>query len=203
MNELKSELLGLQNLEAAGELDEAQKARVVELPSLIAEAEKTADELKSKELQSALAQKDHYREKFEKAESDRKALEARLNNKPDAETKVEALDLIKLGKKLQDYSDLEIDFATAHAKSKNPEEILRVLDDPMVKLAIQAHREKEAKDRQALKPSGTQADGQAPRSMDDLLDSLSMEEKEKKLIELGLYIPPKRRVDRVNIGTQR
>lgn len=174
-----------------------------ELPSLIEQAEKTADEEKSKELKSALAQKEHFREKFEKSEADKKALEEKLNGKVDAPAdSVNALDLIKLGKKLEGYSDDEIDFATTHAHSQKPEDILKTLEDPMVKLAIQGKRDQEAKEK-ALKPSGTQSDDGQPKSLDEILSTGSLADKEKILIEKGLYIPPKGKPDRTNIGSQR
>lgn len=127
---------------------------------------------------------------------------AALKNQPKDTTKnetVDALEFIKLGKKLQDYSDTEIDFATEVAHSKSPESILKALDNPMVKLAIQANREKEAKEL-SLKPSGTQSESDTPKSLTERLASASLADKEKILQEAGLYKSPRPRTDRVNLG---
>src|SRR3990167_2004923 len=78
MNEAqKAELQELTNLEGAGTLEEAQKPRLADL-KLIEQVEQTNEKTK-KDLESALAQKDHFRTKFEKEEVDRKALEEKLN----------------------------------------------------------------------------------------------------------------------------
>jgi len=126
---------------------------------------------------------------------------AALKNQPKDTTKetVDALEFIKLGKKLQDYSDTEIDFATEVAHSKSPESILKALENPMVKLAIQANREKEAKEL-SLKPSGTQSESDTPKSLTERLASASLADKEKILSEAGLYKSPRPRTDRVNLG---
>jgi hypothetical protein len=113
---------------------------------------------------------------------------------------VDALEFIKLGKKLQDYSDDEIDFATEVAKSKSPEAILKALDNEMVKLAINAKREKEEREKLSLKPTGTQSDSDRPMSFTEKLASASMADKERILTEAGLYKSPRPRTDRVNLG---
>lgn len=185
------------------EMETPQTNVVVEAP----EAPKEETPVESKEIQSLQAQKNHFKEKYEKAETERKVMEDKLNaaiNKPrSGETVgVDALDFIKLGKKLQDYSDVEIDFATNYAKSKNPEAILEALDDEMVQLAIQSKREKVEKERKALAPNSTQSNDDQPRSMEEILSTpgMSMAEKEKFLIEQGLYVLPKQKQDRTNIG---
>lgn len=125
---------------------------------------------------------------------------AALKNQPKEQKEtVDALEFIKLGKKLQDYSDTEIDFATEVAHSKSPESILKALENPMVKLAIQANREKEAKEL-SLKPSGTQSESDTPKSLTERLASASLADKEKILQEAGLYKSPRPRADRVNLG---
>lgn len=130
---------------------------------------------------------------------------ARLKKQPapkgeKSDESVDALEFIKLGKKLQDYSDEELDFATEHAKSKNPEAILKALDNEMVQLAIQGRREKIEKEKLALRPTGTQADSDEPKSLTERLARASVAEKEKILSEAGLYKSPRPRTDRVNLG---
>ncbi len=120
----------------------------------------------------------------EKAEKEKKALEAKLaKGQPES---ADAIDLIKLGKKLQDYSDEELDFVTEHAKSKKPEDVLKALENPFVVSGIQAHREKVEKEK-GIKPSGTQTETDKPKSVKETIESKSMSEKEDYLKSLGLY----------------
>jgi hypothetical protein len=121
----------------------------------------------------------------------------------DSAPNVDTLDLIKLGKKLQDYTDEEIDFAATYSKSTRPEDILKALGDEMVQLAISAKRDKVDKEKKALTPTGTQPDGAKPQSFLEKLASASIEEKEKLLTEAGLYKTPKARSDRSHIGKER
>lgn len=114
---------------------------------------------------------------------------------------IDSVDLIKLGKKLQDYSDEEIDFATEVAKSKKPEDILKALENPFVKEGIKSYREKVEKEKQALKPSSNQPDSEMPRTLTERLANASMEEKEKILSEIGAYKSPRPIGERKNIGT--
>lgn len=113
---------------------------------------------------------------------------------------VDALELIKLGKKLQDYSDEELDFATDHAKSSNPSDILKALENNMVQLAIHANREKMEKEKLSLRPSSTQSDSGKPQSFAEKLAGASLADKEKLLAEAGMYKSPRPRADRVNLG---
>lgn len=100
---------------------------------------------------------------------------------------VDALNFIKLGKKLESYSDEEIDFAVEHAHSKEPEAILKALEHPMVQLAISANREKVEKER-SLKPSETQSDSDSPMSLEQALSSASSDaEREQILAEFAGY----------------
>jgi len=113
---------------------------------------------------------------------------------------IDSVDLIKLGKKLQDYSDDELDFVTEYANSKDPEKILSALENPFVQQGIAASREKLEKERLAAKPSSTQPEADIPRSLAEKLNNAgSIEEKEKILTELGLYESPKRNPNRVVI----
>jgi hypothetical protein len=116
----------------------------------------------------------------------------KLKSKPaPAESPVKALEFVKLGKKLQEYSDEEIDFAVAHAKSQDPDEILKALNDEMVQLAIQAKREKVDKEK-SLKPSGTQPVEDRPRKLSEVLNDpkVPQDEKEKLMKQFGLYKDP-------------
>jgi len=113
---------------------------------------------------------------------------------------LDSVDLIKLGKKLQDYSDEELDFVTEHAKSKKPEDILKALENPYIRAGIEAQREKVEKEKLTLKPSGTQPDYDAPKSLEERLESArTQKEKQEILEEYGLYQEPRRRPDSFNV----
>lgn len=118
------------------------------------------------------------------------------------ESDIDSIDQIKLGKKLHDYSDDELDFVTEHAKSKKPEDVLKALENPFVQAGIQAHREKLEKEKLALTPSSTQSESDRPKTLQERLVGASLEEKERILSEMGLYKNPRPRADRVNIGKQ-
>jgi hypothetical protein len=147
-------------------------------------------------------------ERFKEVLEENKALKsqpAQSSQKSD----VDALDFIKLGKKLQDYDDAEIDFATQFAKSKSPEAILAALEDEFVKTGIEARREKLQREKAALAPTSAQSEADRPKTFTEKLASASspdihkeVAEKERLLAEAGLYKAPKRRPDATKIGTQ-
>lgn len=207
MNESqKTELQELSNLEAMGSLEEAQQSRLSELRTF-EQLEQTNEKTK-KDFESALAQKEHFRSKFEKEEADRKALEQKLNGaKPEVGSgnTADAIDLIKVGKKLQNYSDEELDFVTEYAKSKDPEAILKALDNPFVQHGINSYRDKVEKEKLSLKPNPTQPDSDMPISLEEALKTAKTpQEKEALLKEAGLYdTTPGYRSDRVEIGRKK
>lgn len=139
---------------------------------------------------------ENYKIRAEKAE---KALKQKPNNQP--VSPVDSIDMIKLGKKLKDYSDEELDFVTEFAKSKNPEEILKALENPFVQSGISAYREKVEKEKLTLRPTGTQSESDKPLSITEKLAKAgSMADKEKILKEVNLYKEFRPRSDRTNIG---
>lgn len=117
------------------------------------------------------------------------------------ESQVDSVDLIKLGKKLQDYSDDELDFVTEHARSKKPEDILRALENPFIQAGITAHREKVEKEKLILKPSGTQPESDQPQTLAEKLErATTLGEKQAILEEHGLYSEPKPNPNRIKLG---
>lgn len=113
---------------------------------------------------------------------------------------IDSIDQIKLGKKLHDYSDDELDFVTGFANSKKPEDVLKALENPFVQAGIQANREKVEKEKLTLKPSGTQPDFEAPQTLEEKLENARTDkEKQEILEEFGLYQEPRRRPDAFNI----
>lgn len=116
------------------------------------------------------------------------------------EESINTIDQIKLGKKLVDYSDEELDFVVEHAKSKKPEDVLKALENPFIQAGIQAQREKSEKEKLTLKPNGTQPDFERPMSLEERLENARTDkEKQEILEEFGLYQEPKRRPDAFNI----
>ena len=150
----------------------------------------------SKDLQSALAQKEHFRQKAEKAEQERKALEAKLSQNAQATLNVE--DYIDISAALEGLDSREkMRLAEEHKLSgKTLKEIRESEDYQLWQSAYRAKQEKE----NALRPSGTQPTEDAPKSLASRLASASLEEKEKILRENNLYKEFRPRADRTKIG---
>ncbi len=131
---------------------------------------------KSKDLQSALAQKEHFREKAEKAESKVKELETKLGAgvvKPTEDPMV----IVRLAKALEGYDEAEADFILRNAKDSSPKEIIAASQDDWVKTAINAKREKVEKDKKVPSPSSPSAIF-GDKSFDDV-KGMSREEHKK------------------------
>ena len=147
--------------------------------------------------------KEEYLKKLEAYEAQKKRAEKaeaelkKLKSQPTVE--VDSVDLIKLGKKLQDYSDDELDFVVDYAKSKKPEAVLKALENPYVQAGIEAQRKKVEKEK-SLKPSGTQAISDKPKSLAEEMNSADMAKKEELLKKYGLYKDPRPRIDGKRIG---
>lgn len=201
MDELQKELQELQNLESQGALDDTQKARLAGLPGLIAEAEKTASEKIKTDLASALAQKEHFRTKFEKEEAERKALEEKLKGNTGNKS-LDVEDYIDISASLEGLDQREKEkLAREHKLTGKPLSELRKDEDFL--LWQSAKRQKEEKERLTLKPNGTQSDSERPKSLTERLATASLADKEKILKEAGLYKENRPRADRTYIGNQR
>lgn len=139
------------NMENEIEEKETPEENQKENQSPKTDTEKTED--KSKELLSALAQKDHFREKAEKAEAKAKELEEKLSKaSPGVQAPVDPLKLVEFAKAVDGFSAEEIGFAAKNAKDRTPEAIMEALKDPWVNDAIQARRDKVDKEKKALEP---------------------------------------------------
>jgi len=111
-----------------------------------------------KDLQSAIAQKEHFRAKAEKAEAEKKALEERLKG---YSTKVtgDPLEAVRLGKALAQNSEEETDAIITYAKGKfntltpTPEQIIQASKDEWVTTAITARRVKVEGENKTPEPS--------------------------------------------------
>lgn len=125
---------------------------------------------KSKDLESALAQKKHYREKLEKAERELEELKSKMTPKEGKKlSNLEPMSVVRLAKALGDYTEDEVEFITRNAKGDNPEDIIEASKDEWVQSAITSRREKVAKERQTPDPSSPSV-GSRKVSFDKLKD---------------------------------
>lgn len=134
-NETENDTLTNEPLEESEEL----KALQEENQKLKEENEKV-----KKDFQTASAQKEHFREKFEKIQP-KEPREPKENPTPVDATN--PLEMVKLAKAFSDYDADEIEFITNHAKSSKTEDLLKSANDEWVKRAIKAHREEIEKEK--------------------------------------------------------
>lgn len=153
----------------------------------------------SKDLQSALAQKEHFRQKAEKLAQERKALEAKLQSKAQASLNVE--DYIDISASLEGLDAREkMRLAEEHKLSGKPLKDIRESED--YQLWQSAYRAKQEKEN-ALKPNAAQVLEDVPVSLAQRLARASITEKEQILREQGLYKEFRPRADRTGIGNLR
>lgn len=157
-----------------------------------------------KGLKSALAQKDHFREKFEKAEKERKALEERLRKAAAGTADRSALDV-------EDYIDIsnalsgldreqQAYLSEQHKLTGKPlSEIRESAAFKRWDAGYQAEQEAE----RALHPNSAQPEADLPKSVNEKLKGASLAEKERLLTEMGLWKSPHPKSDRVKIGDTR
>ena len=173
--EIQKELQELQNLETAGSLDDSQQSRLSVL-KMVDVAEKTAEQ-KSKDLDSALAQKEHFRTKFEELEKKQKE-----PNKIVEQKSYDPFEAVKLGKVLDGYDEGETDFILRNAKSKSIEDITKAVQDEMVQSAIKSRREKVVREGKVPNPSSSSG-GFVEKSPEDV-EKMSRDEHKKYAQEL-------------------
>lgn len=158
----------------------------------------------SNELKSALAQKDHFREKAEKAESERaKAIEdlKRAQKASGGESSMDVEDFIDINTALDGLDPKEKEYLVQQHKMSG-KALSEIRDDENFKLWQSAYRQKVEKNK-TLEPSNTQSESDAPMSVAEALKTASLEEKEKILADAGLYKTSRPRQDRVKIGGDR
>jgi hypothetical protein len=142
-------------------------------------------EEKSKELQSALAQKEHFRQKFEEAQKKLEQLEKKSPQETPKETDFQdPLKTVRLAKALQDFSEEEAEFVLRHAKSSDPEDIIKATQDEWVRDAIQARREKVKKQQAVPEPSSPLAHKETSENIEKEFEKGSFEWIKKKEAEL-------------------
>jgi vacuolar-type H+-ATPase subunit I/STV1 len=170
----KNELEELKNLQDSGILEENQQTRLRELNSW-AEAEKTATE-KSKELQSAIAQKEHFRSKHDEAQRVVESLKSNPSS-PNNQS-IDAMTTVRLSKALGGYNEEETDFIIRNS-DRTPEGIIKSSQDDWVKDAIQARRAKVASQNKIPAPGSSSPFASTQKSgteLQDMLRGKSLEE---------------------------
>lgn len=143
----------------------------------------------------------NYRIRAEKAEAERKALEIKLNSqvKDGAKSSLDVEDYIDISASLEGLDQREKEkLAQEHKLSGKGLKEIRESED--FTLWQSAYRAKVEKERLSLTPTGTQADSEQPKSLNERLANASLADKEKILVEMGLYKPPRQKLDRVDIG---
>jgi hypothetical protein len=147
----KSIIMGEETIEEKETPEENQEGK--EIPET--PAEKTED--KSKELQSALAQKEHFREKVDKLEKELEKFKPKEHKQEPKEEVWEAtgdpMESVRLGKSLKDFSEEETEFIIRNAPTKNVEGIIKASKDEWVLAAIEKQREKVAAENKTPAPS--------------------------------------------------
>lgn len=140
---------------------------------------------KSKELQSALAQKEHFREKFEKAQKELDELKKKPNIElPQAQNPME---VVRLAKALEGYNEKEIGFISRNATDKSIDGIIQATKDEWVKAGVQAMRDKVEKENQKLEPSTKISPSEKPieKITEEDLRGMTVKQKEEYLAKRG------------------
>lgn len=154
----------------------------------------------NEELVKASELANNYKIRAEKAEAERKALEAELSKA--SKSKDSTLNV-------EDYIDISTSLEGLDAREKERlarehkltgRSLKEIREDEDFKLWQSAYQAKMEKERLSLKPTGTQSESDIPRSFKETLASASIAEKERLLTEAGLYRSPRPRADRVNLG---
>jgi hypothetical protein len=180
----------LQNLEEKDTLEQNQGGEPEALIDNSGEEVKDKPQEKwQKELQSALAQKEHFRRKAEKLEAERRALEQKLTSAGQGSyMPTDPLEIVKLGKALGNYSEEEVEFIIRHAQDKTTQGIINATKDEWVQAAIQARRAKVAQEKERLEPSTRTSPSK--KRIEDIspseLKKLTPEERQKWYKAMGI-----------------
>lgn len=172
--------------------------------SEMVEPESTESPELENKLKSAIAQKEHFREKLERAEAERKVLEDKLNKAPKTSGSPSVLDVgdyIDISTALSGLDQRQQAFlAEQHKMSgKSLKEIRESEDFQLWNEAYGLRQEKEA----ALRPNSTQELEEVAKPFAQQLKSASLAEKEEMLMKAGLWKAPLQKQGRVDIGSKR
>lgn len=194
MNDEKTEMETPENQEEEVVEEEQPSEEVVEPES--------TDGVDKKQFESAIKQKEHFREKAEKAETERKALEEKLNKAVQSDGKAkEGLDIedyIDISASLEGLDQREKEYlAREHKLTNKP--LSEIRDDEDFQLWQSAYQAKVEKEK-TLHPNGTQSDAERPKTLNERLAAANLVDKEKILQEAGLWKSPRPRSDQAHIG---
>jgi len=147
---------------------------------------------KSKDLQSALAQKEHFREKFDTSQEELKELKEKLQSltkekegskeetpKSEISATTNPMELVRLNKALEGYSEDEVEFIIKNAPTKDIDGIVGATKNEWVKTAINAMRDKVEKEKKVPSPTS-----RAPKIGDKTVADMSDTEKRDNFAEL-------------------
>jgi hypothetical protein len=115
-------------------------------------------EKSTKDLKSAIAQKEHFREKVTKLEkelSEAKSKSQDIRIEKETTSGVDPLEIVTLSKSLSSFSEDETKLIMDAAKDKTPKGILAALNSEVVKDAIAYRREKV--ERENKRPDSTES----------------------------------------------
>ena len=139
----------------------------------------------TKELQSALAQKEHFRDKLEKSEKE--LVDLKSKPKTGLPASQNPMEVVRLAKALSGYDESEVEFITRNASDKSIDGIIDATKDDWVSTAIKAKREKVVKEKQIPEPSTKQDISKKP--IEDItpeeLDAMNIKQKEEYLRKAG------------------
>jgi hypothetical protein len=182
--------------------EETQKQETSQAPAETTEQNQNVSSTSqdNKEVQSLLAQKEHFREKAEREAKEKAKLAAELENlkKFQQKTTLDVEDYIDISASLNGLDNREQErLAREHKLTGKP--LKEIREDEDFKLWQTAYRAKVEKER-ALSPTSAQAVTDKPKSLAEKLATASLAEKEKLLSEIGAYKSPRPRADRIKLG---
>lgn len=150
------------------------------------------------ELEKKATLAENYKIRAEKAEREKKALEAQVRNQGEKPS-LGVEDYIDISASLEGLDQREKEYLASQHKQSG-KSLKEIRQDEDFTLWQTAYREKVEKEKLSLKPSGTQSESDRPMSFTERLANASVADKEKLLAEQGLYKSPRPRTDRVDLG---
>jgi len=125
----------------------------------------------SKDLQSALAQKEHWRKKAEEAEAKLRSATPQVSTSNTSDP----METVKISKILSKYNDEESEFILERAGKVSFDAIKRAEEDKWTQTAINAMREKVAKENKIPAPGSSSPFGTTEKSPQEI-QNMSREE---------------------------
>ena len=184
-----------ETLDTPEEVVETPETPTEDAPAETPEVNDGAEELK-KQLEIA----NNYKVRAEKAESERKALEAKLNkaNETGEKPTLGVEDYIDISASLEGLDQREKEkLAQEHRLTNKP--LAEIRKDEDFLLWQTAYREKVEKDK-TLAPNSPNDETDKSKSLTEQLATATIAEKEKLLEDAGLWKSPRPRKDKTTIG---